>query len=110
MFAPLITATTSAVSEPGNRSAGFFLFIIFPINDLFDTETSTGWFCLIDFRLTNNERSLSNHSELIFVKNGPFPDFLKKPIAGSSTIFFIETPANFASFRLSFRSSFVFKI
>jgi hypothetical protein len=38
----LIVAKTSAASDPGNLSAGFFLFMIFPINDLFDTETRIG--------------------------------------------------------------------
>jgi hypothetical protein len=40
--APLITAKTSVASDPGNRSDGFFLFMIFPRNDLFETETSNG--------------------------------------------------------------------
>jgi len=53
------------------------------------------------------DRSLSTQSVLVFVKNLPFPDFLKNPIAGSNTIFFSEMSDFLTIFKLSARSLFV---
>ena len=52
------------------------------------------------------DRSLSTQSVLIFVKNLPFPDFLKNPIAGSNIIFFSEILDFLTIFKLSARSFF----
>ena len=57
------------------------------MNDLLETEIKIGKVCFIEFRFFSIDRSLSNQSDLVFVKNGPLPDFLKNPIAGSKTIF-----------------------
>ena len=52
------------------------------------------------------DRSLVTQSVLIFVKNLPFPVFLKNPIAGSSTIFLSEILHFLIIFKLSLRSFF----
>src|SRR3970282_715347 len=100
--APLRTDTTSAARDPDNRSDTFSFPKSFPIKDLFETEIKIGYCCLIDFRFLIIDRSLSNQSDLIFVKKDPFPDFLKKPIAGSKTILLDGIQAILAIFRLCF--------
>ena len=87
MLAPFKTHIASAVIDPNNRSEGFSFCKRLPIRDLFETEIKIGYFILRELRFLIIERSLSTQSVLIFVKNLPFPVFLKNPIAGSSTIF-----------------------
>src|SRR3989344_8670936 len=101
--APLRTDTTSAARDPNNRSDAFSFPKSFPIKDLFETETKIGYCCLMDFKFRITDRSLFSQSDLIFVKKYPFPDFLKKPIAGSKTILLDGIPAIFAIFRLAFK-------
>ena len=88
--APFRTQIASVAIDPNNRSDGFSFPKSFPITDLFDTETKIGKFCLIKFRFFMICKSRSNQSDWIFVKKGPFPDFLKNPIEGSKTSLFFE--------------------
>ncbi len=53
---------------------------------------------LKEFKFLIIDRSLSTQSDLIFVKNGPWPVFTKNPIAGSNTIFSDGTGDFFAIF------------
>ena len=86
-LAPFNTHIASVVIDPNNRSEGFSFLKRLPIMDLFETDIKIGYFILKELRFLIIERSLSTQSVLIFVKNLPFPVFLKNPIAGSSTIF-----------------------
>jgi len=96
MSAPFKTHTASAANEPASRSDGFCFFRIFPINDLFDTDTRIGLFNFMDLKFSKINKSLLTQSELIFVKKEFLPFFLKNPMAGSKTIFVLGFFADFA--------------
>ena len=88
--APLSTETNSAANEPYNRSCGSSFPVSFPINDLFETETKRGKPFLIKDKFCSMIISRSAQLDLILVNGNPVPDFLKKPIAGSTIILFLE--------------------
>ena len=77
-----------------------------PIKDLLETEISKGKFPLIWRKFCKIRISLVTQLDFIRVKGNPVPDFLKKPIAGSTTILFLGMLTLCAIFRLSFRSFF----
>ena len=83
------------------------LFNNFPINDLFETETRRGNLPLIERRLCNMSMSLSTQLDFILVNGNPVPEFLKKPIAGSTIILFFEKLTLYAVMKLSCKSRFV---
>ena len=97
---------TSATNEPKSRSDGFSFFRIFPMNDLFDTDTRIGLPDFIDFKFFKINKSLLSQSELIFVKKAPIPFFRKNPIAGSKIIFVLGMFTDLAISKLSFNNCF----
>ena len=102
MSAPFKTHTTSAVNDPASLFDGFSFFKIFPMNDLFDTDMRSGVFNLIDLKFSKINKSLLTQSELIFVKKGFLPFFLKNPMAGSKTISDLGNFCRFCYFQTFF--------
>ena len=58
MSAPFKTQTASAVNDPASLSNGFSFFKIFPMNDLFDTDTRSGILSLIALKFLRINKSL----------------------------------------------------
>jgi len=100
MSAPFKTQPTSAANAPASLFDGFSFFKILPMNDLFETDTRSGIFNLIDRKFSKINKSLLTQSELIFVKKEFLPFFLKNPMAGSKTIFVLGIFTDFAISRL----------
>jgi len=107
MSAPFKTHTTSAANDPASLSDGFSFFRIFPMNDLFDTDTRSGILNLMDLKFFKINKSLLTQSELIFVKKEFLPFFLKNPMAGSKTILVLGVFADFAISKLFYSNCFV---
>ena len=91
--APLIIDSISASAVPIFRSADSSFSSNFPRNDLLDMETKIGNPAFSNFSFLIISISRSAQSEFIFVNGSLFftsEGCLKKPMAGSTTIFSFE--------------------